>query len=136
MLDTNTVSYFIKNSHAHIRSRLQEISIQKICISAITQAELLRGIERKPEATKLASIVNSFLSSVDSLAWGSAEAKAYAMLKTKAEKEGKSLSALDMLIASHSLAADTILVTNDSAFWQLQHLLQLEDWTEPVNSNH
>jgi tRNA(fMet)-specific endonuclease VapC len=45
------------------------------------------------------------------------------------EDAGKSLTALDMLIATHALASRSILVTADKAFSKVPHL-KVEDWTD------
>jgi tRNA(fMet)-specific endonuclease VapC len=131
MLDTNTVSYIIKGKPAVLCAHLRNVPMAKICISAITEAELLRGVAKKPEAIHLPIIVKEFLLRVEILPWNSDSANAYAQLRTACENEGKSLGAMDMLIAAHSVAVDAILVTNDKAFYNVEHLLVLEDWTKP-----
>lgn len=132
MLDTNTASYIIKGQPAAVRAHLCQVPMANVCISATTEAELLRGVAKNAQAKQLAVAVNAFLIRVDILAWDTAAARAYATLKTACEQEGKSLGAMDMFIAAHSVAANRILVTNDHAFYHLQHLLKLQDWTKPV----
>lgn len=130
MLDTNTASYIIKSKSAVIRERLRNVPMASVCISAITEAELLRGVARKPEAKYLPIAVKEFLLRVETLSWDSDAANSYAQLRTACEKEGKSLGAMDILIASHSVAANVALVTNDMAFYSVAHHLVLEDWTK------
>ncbi|MEC8011540.1 MAG: type II toxin-antitoxin system VapC family toxin [Pseudomonadota bacterium] len=130
MLDTNTVSYIIKGNNPSIRERLLEVPMANICISAITEAELWRGVAKKPEAIRLKTIVHEFLLRVEVLPWDSVAAKTYAELRTASEKEGISLGCMDMLIAAHSKSEDTVLVTNDKAFFNIQNLLKLEDWSQ------
>ena len=130
MLDTNTASYIIKGIPAVVRERLKAAPMSSICISAITEAELLRGVAKKPEAKHLPLAVKEFLIRVDVLSWDSEVAKSYAQLRTACENEGKSLGAMDMLIAAHSVAVDAVLVTNDKAFYNVEHHLSLQDWTK------
>ncbi len=132
MLDTNTASYIIKGEPVAIREHLLKVPMANVCISAITEAELLRGVAKKPEAKRLAVVVKEFLLRVDILPWDSDAAEAYANLRTACENEGKPLGAMDMLIAAHSVAAETVLITNDKAFYNVQHFLKLEDWTKPI----
>lgn len=129
MLDTNTASYVIKGHPLAVRERLLRVPMSSVCISAITEAELLQGVAKKPEAKRLALAVKEFLLRVDILPWDSTAAKVYAELRTVFEKKGKSLGAMDMLIAAHSKAAGAILVTNDQAFFSARSILLLEDWT-------
>ena len=132
MLDTNSVSYILKGQPAAVRERLAKVPVVNICISAITEAELLRGIAKKPEAKLLAVTVKEFLLMVEILPWDSDAASAYAQLRTTCENEGKSLATMDMLIAAHSVAANAVLITNDKAFYNVEHHLTLEDWTKPL----
>ena len=133
MLDTNTASYIIKGEPLVIRERLLTVPMAKVCVSAITEAELLHGVAKKPGAKYLPTVVKQFLLRVEILPWGSLAAKAYAELRTACENQGKSLGNMDMLIAAHSKAEGTVLVTNDKAFYNIDHLLSLEDWVLPLD---
>ena len=61
MLDTNTASYIIKGEPEVIREHLQRLPMTSVCVSAITEAELLRGVAKKPEAKRLPIAVKEFL---------------------------------------------------------------------------
>ncbi|MCK5516131.1 MAG: type II toxin-antitoxin system VapC family toxin [Desulfobulbaceae bacterium] len=132
MLDTNMASYIIKGKPVAVKEHLLHVPMASIYISAITEAELLHGVARKPEAKHLPLIVKEFLLRIQILPWDSEAANAYAQLRTACESEGKPLSVMDMLIAAHSVAAGTVLITNDKAFYNVKHRLALQDWTEPV----
>lgn len=129
MLDTNTASYVIKGEPAIVREHLLNAAMADVCISAITEAELLRGVEKKTGASRLRLVVEEFIVRVDVLPWDSGAAKSYAQLRTACEKEGKPLGSMDMLIAAHSVAVGATLVTNDKAFYNVEHFLNLQDWT-------
>ncbi len=43
-------------------------------------------------------------------------------------RQGKVLAPLDLLIATHALSVDAVLVTNDQAIRQMVNL-PIEDWT-------
>lgn len=130
MLDTNMASYVIKGANETVRMRLENVPMASVCISSVTQAELLRGVAMKPDAKQLPVIVNEFLLRVEILPWDSRAAEAYAALRTAIEKEGKPLGAMDMLIAAHAASSGAILVTNDKAFYNVRKHLSLEDWTK------
>ncbi len=129
MLDTNTASYIIKGEPVVVREHLLEVPMASVCISSITQAELLRGVAKKPEAKRLPIAVKEFLIRVEIMPWGSDAAEAYAQLRTSCENEGTPLGTMDMLVAAHSVAVGAILVTNDQAFFRVKHHLSLGDWT-------
>ena len=128
MLDTNTVSYLIKR-HPVVARRVVAAPIASLCISAITEGELLFGLARRPEATRLQLAVRELLRRVDALPWDSAVAKHYGAVRAAMESKGKSLAPLDMQIATHALSLGAILVTNDRSF-KLVAGLQIEDWTK------
>jgi len=132
LLDTNIASYIIKGEPAVVREHLQNVPMAGVCISAITEAELLHGVAKKPAAKSLALAVKEFLLRVDVLSWDSNAAEAYAQLRSACENEGKSLGTMDMLIAAHSVSVDAVLITGDQAFYQVNHILTLSDWTKPI----
>jgi len=128
MLDTNIASHLIKGDLKAPQEHLLQVPMSRVYISAITEAELLRGVAKKPEAKRLPMLVNEFLLRVEILPWDSKAAQSYARLRTACEKEGKSLGSMDMLIAAHANAETMVLVTHDGAFYNVAHLLTLEDW--------
>jgi len=129
MLDTNTVSYIIKRQFPKISENLRRVNISDVCISAITEAELLTGLAKKPDAINLHKIVHEFLIRVDILPWDSKVAKVYATFRSQCEKQGKTLGTMDMLIAAHSISLNAKLISNDKAFYHVSHLLDLKDWS-------
>jgi tRNA(fMet)-specific endonuclease VapC len=86
----------------------------------------------KPQATKLAELVNQFLLGVSVLAWDSAAAKAYADLCSASWKRGRPLAAMDMLVAAHGFASGLTLVTSDRSLRSLRSRLRLADWSKPL----
>jgi tRNA(fMet)-specific endonuclease VapC len=127
MLDTNIVSGLIKG-HPDISRRIIAAPISSLCISAITLGELRFGLAKRPKAQRLRAAIEEFLMRVEVLPWDDFAAGRYGALRAEMEGAGKSLAALDMLIAAHALATGAILVTNDGAFRQVAGL-NVEDWT-------
>ena len=125
MLDTNTVSHLIK-AHPAVTRRVLAAPMASLCISAITEGELLFGLAKRPDAKRLHAAVRELLLRLDVLPWNSAEH--YGMARAEMEAQGRILAPLDLLIAAHALSVGAVLVTNDRAFRQVGGL-QLEDWT-------
>ena len=128
MLDTNTVSHLLKK-HPSVARRVVAVPITALCISAITQGELLFGLAKRPEATALHEAVREFLRRVDVVPWDAATSEVYGPARAAAQREGRVLAPMDLLIGSHALSIDAVLVTDDRAFGQLSGLF-IEDWTE------
>lgn len=132
MLDTNSVSYALRGIPPSVREHLRRVPMAQVCVSSITEAELLFGLALKPQAAKLAELVNQFLLGVSVLPWDSAAAIAYADLCASSWKRGRPLAATDMLVAAHAFASGLTLVTSDRAFRSLRPRLRLADWSKPL----
>jgi tRNA(fMet)-specific endonuclease VapC len=129
LLDTNTVGYIVSGrSRAARAAMIEGTDHARITISTITEAEILYGLAKRPEAKRLRAAVEALLASVEILAWDSAAAAAYGTLRARLTAAGKSLSAMDMLIAAHAVATDAILVTRDAAFLQMEWLRPAVNW--------
>ncbi|NIE81787.1 type II toxin-antitoxin system VapC family toxin [Asaia sp. As-1742] len=127
MLDTNTVSHLVKG-HPSVLDRLSRRAPSEVVISVITEGELRFGLAKRPEATRLKTIVSEFLQRVTVLPWQSSTAQTYGDLRAKLENAGKVVGTLDLLIAAHALDVGAILVSNDAGFNKIGEL-QLQDWT-------
>jgi tRNA(fMet)-specific endonuclease VapC len=57
MLDTDTASYVIKGRSPGIEAKLADTLPSMVCISVMTQAELLYGLKRLPADHRLHLIV-------------------------------------------------------------------------------
>jgi len=127
MLDTNTVSHFIRQ-HPMVVRQVLSTPMAALCISSITEAELHFGLAKRPEAKQLHLAVKEFIRRVDVLAWDSEVAMCYGRIRAEMSGQGKTLAPLDLLIAVHALSTGCVLVTNDQAFAQVTEL-RCEDWT-------
>jgi len=130
LLDTNTVSYIIKGIFPRVRDHLLRVPIAEVAISAITEAELRFGVARLPQAAKLGVVVEEFLRRIEILPWDSIAARHYARVRSLLERSGQPMGNLDLMSASHALAVDAIIVTNDRVFRTVKGLT-IEDWTKP-----
>jgi tRNA(fMet)-specific endonuclease VapC len=127
MLDTNTASWLIKGQ-PNVLARLAAEAPERICLSVVTEAELLYGLARRPEAKKLRAAVDELLGAVDVLAWTTATARRYATIRAHLAQRGRPLAPFDVMIAAHAVERDAMLVTYDRAFGAVPGL-RVEDWT-------
>jgi tRNA(fMet)-specific endonuclease VapC len=122
------VSYIANGRSPAARHALDRlIGHDVLAMSAIVEGELLYGIARKPEATRLGASVQALLSMLEILPWDSDAARSYGVVRAQLSSLGKPLSTLDTLIAAHALSIDAVLVTHDSAFQQVP-TLRTVDW--------
>jgi len=134
MLDTNTVSHLIKE-HAAVIRRVVATPMAELCISVITEGELLFGLAKRPTATRLHRAVRELLRRIDVLAWDTETAEVYGTMRAGLARTGTGIGPLDLLIAAHACAKESVLVTNDHAFRMIDGL-ELDDWTVPSKARH
>jgi tRNA(fMet)-specific endonuclease VapC len=130
LLDTNTVRYIIKGNFPLVRKRLVKVPMAQVAISVVTEAEMLFGVIRRPEATRLKAAVEEFLLRVEVLPWDSDAARSYAEIRAVLERQGAMLGNLDLMIAAQAVAVPAVLVTSDRGFRRVK-ALKIEDWTKP-----
>jgi tRNA(fMet)-specific endonuclease VapC len=73
MLDTDMASYVIKGRSPAIAAKLADIPPARVCVSAITRAELQYGLKRLPAGHRLHVGVRQFLRIVRVLSWDAAD---------------------------------------------------------------
>ncbi|MEI6183781.1 MAG: type II toxin-antitoxin system VapC family toxin [Polynucleobacter sp.] len=127
MLDTNTVSSLIKQNPL-VSKKIACLPMDRLCLSVISEGEILYGLAKKPDAKKLHRVVQEFLRRVDVLDWNSDVAEHYGFLRAELEATGTLLGPLDMQIAAHASQVGAVLVSNDQAFKRVRKL-KVEDWT-------
>ena len=76
LLDTNTVSHLLR-ARPEVQQRVLQVPMESLCISAVTEGELLFGIARRPDAFALHNLVSEFLRRVDVEPWGREAASCY-----------------------------------------------------------
>ncbi|CVH23596.1 MULTISPECIES: type II toxin-antitoxin system VapC family toxin [Serratia] len=126
MFDTNTVSHLFRQ-HPQVLSIMEKLPPSAVCISSVTEAELLYGVAKRRNKA-LQSSVEAFLAAVTVYAWDSEAARCYGEMRANMERKGKIMGALDQLIAAHAQSRGATLVTNDRAFAMVPGLA-VEDWT-------
>ena len=97
-------------------------------LSAITEAELVYGVEKLPEEANLRTLVTAMLLDFQIAPWDSACARQYGSLAAAQERLGLPLGQLATMIASHALAHGFTLVTNDRDFLRIPGF-RVENWT-------
>src|SRR4030095_444671 len=113
MLDTDTCSYIMKRSHPIVIKRLRAVPVSDVCMSVITRAELLYGVEVSPKRTQDAAALAAFLPYVEAIDFGNDAALHYAEIRADLENRGALIGANDLFIAAHTRALGLPLVTNN-----------------------
>ncbi|MCC7241187.1 MAG: type II toxin-antitoxin system VapC family toxin [Acidobacteria bacterium] len=131
MLDTDMCSYIMKRSHPLVLKRLRSMAVSDSCMSVVTKAELLYGVEVSPHRDSDAAALAAFLPYVDALALDEDAARHYAVIRADLKRRGATIGANDLLIAAHARSLGVTLVTNNTAEFERVGDLRLENWTLP-----
>lgn len=128
LLDTDICSYAIKGGYPMLDNRLRGLNPGQAVISAVTRAKLRFGVALRPEATRLAMLVESFLTFVVTLPWDATAADRYGYLRATLQQVGQSIGDHDMMIAAHALAMNATLITHNMAHFERISGLSCADW--------
>jgi tRNA(fMet)-specific endonuclease VapC len=127
MLDTDISSYIIKRRPATLVEKF-ETHAESLSVSVMTAAELRFGAE-KAGRLKLVELVEAYLERLAILDWTNEITAHYARIRSELERSGKPIGNMDLLIASHAVAQDMTLVTNNIKHFSSVIGLKLEVWT-------
>ena len=128
LLDTNTVSFHIRESSAALRRRLGRVEASRVGLSVVTEMEIRYGLARNPKL-RIADLIEEFLAGITILPLDSAVAVTYARVRARQESKGKTIGPLDMMIGAHALSLDATLVTNSVKEFRRIEGLRVQDWT-------
>ena len=128
LLDTNTCIYFLNRTSERIISQFKRFSPSGIKLPSITVAELFYGAEKSKAKKKNRTIVENFVSTFEIIPFDEKSCKIYARIRASLEKSGVPIGPMDLLIASISLANNSILVTNNIKEFSRIKGLKLENW--------
>ena len=129
LLDTNICIYIINSRPAEVLKRFRQEQIGTIGISSITAAELTFGVI-KSGSEKNRRALEMFFTPLEILPFDGSIIWHYGRLRYYLEKLGQPIGALDTMIASHALALDTVLVTNNVREFMRVPGLRYENWAE------
>lgn len=128
MLDTDICSYIIRERPASVLEKFQQVAVADLCISVITQAELLYGAARSSSKKINREVVENFTNRLIVLEWDSEAAEYYGLLRATLEAKGKIIGNMDMMIAAHALSIGACVVTNNTRHFSVVPKLKTANW--------
>jgi tRNA(fMet)-specific endonuclease VapC len=121
----------MKRSHPPVLKRLQSVPVGDACMSVVSKAELLYGVEVSPRRAQDAAALAAFLPYVEAVALDDEAALHYAEVRADLKRRGAMIGANDLFIAAHARALGLTLVSNNTAEFERVEGLKLENWTQP-----
>jgi tRNA(fMet)-specific endonuclease VapC len=128
MLDTNIVIYVIKQRPENLLATFNTHAGQ-MCISSITLAELIHGVEKSSFPERNRRNVEDFVSRLEVLDYDESAAAQYGDIRADLERKGKIIGVNDLHIAGHARSLGLILVTNNTTEFERVDGLRIVDWT-------
>jgi len=127
ILDTNIVIYVIKRRPADVLETFNKYASQ-LCISSITLAELMHGVEKSTKPDHNLRQVEDFVSRLVVLEYGNKAAAHYGDIRAMLERKGTPIGVNDLHIAGHARSEGLTLVTNNLKEFERVEGLRLENW--------
>ncbi|MBB3137639.1 MULTISPECIES: type II toxin-antitoxin system VapC family toxin [Rhizobium] len=128
MLDTNMCIYLMKNQPEQVARRFASCYVGDVVMSAITFAELEYGVSASDDPERELDNLTALAELITVEPFGIAAARAYGPVRMATRDRKK--DHLDKLIASHAIALDTVLVTNNTRDFLAYPGLKLENWLD------
>lgn len=129
LLDTNTVSYFIRRSSSPLEKRMTlALKQDSAAISTLTRAELRYGQALMDAQDKRHNMIDLLLQQLHHLPWTLEAADQYGQIKSQLKRTGEPIGEIDTQIAAHALAENLILVTHNTQHFERVPGLRVEDW--------
>ncbi len=128
MLDTDICSYIMRERPIQVLKRFDTLKMDQFCLSIVTYAEFIYGIQRSTNPEKHQSVVDQFITHVDVLSWNRSAAEHYGQIRADLGAQGNTIGNMDMMIAAHARSQDMVLVTNNEKHFQRVFALTIENW--------
>ena len=128
MLDTNICIYVIKHKPETVFQKLQNINPEDVCISSVTYAELVHGVEKSAAVEKNRLALSMLLANMEILDFDVDAADCYGKIRAVLEKKGTPIGPLDMMIAAHAQSLGYTVVTNNVKEFSRVSALRIENW--------
>ena len=123
MLDTNAVRVLLELRSPQLDQWFAE---DRFSVSAIVAAEIRFGLERRRLPEQRAALVQNLLEVLPVESFDAPVSNVYGTLRFRLQQIGITVAAMDLLIASHALALERTLISDEQVFAQVPglHLVQ------------
>jgi len=128
MLDTDIASYIMNGKSPALLRKLQTVPTSAVCISAITQSEIMYGVEISPRQQKDRAVLDFFLQHIQVLDYHVDAAADYGNIRAALKALGAPIGPNDTLIAAHARWLGLTLVTNNIREFNRVPGLRIENW--------
>lgn len=128
MFDTNICIYIIKRKPPRVLDRFRTLTVSDIGLSAITLSELIYGVEKSANRQQNREALMAFLGPLEIAPYDDLASDHYGEIRAYLERAGRSIGAMDLLIAAHARSLSVPLVTNNVREFKRVPGLTVETW--------
>ena len=129
MLDSDICIDVMRGAADAVLNRLERIGRDEVAVSAIVVAELWTGISKSRDQERSSNAVSAFLAFVMVLDWPAEAAALYGEIRARLERAGRSIGAMDLLIAAHAVHEKATLVTRKQSEFRRVSGLKVVSWS-------
>jgi tRNA(fMet)-specific endonuclease VapC len=126
-LDTNICSYILRRHPPEMIARFATLDRDQLWLSAIVAAELRFGAA-KLGSPRFAAAVEAWLAGFDVRPWPLEATHHYAQIRAALERAGNPIGGMDLMIAAHAMAEDSVVITNNAREFHRVPCLAVEEW--------
>jgi tRNA(fMet)-specific endonuclease VapC len=130
LLDTNICIYIRQKRPEEVLRRFRNLRIGEAAISVITYGELVFGASKSQQRTAALERLAELLNWLPALPLPENAGQAYGMMRAELAARGQMIGNNDLWIASHALAAELTLVTNNEKEFRRVRGLKVQNWAE------
>ena len=128
LLDTNICIYIRQRKPETLLRHFETLRQGEAAISVITYGELLYGAQKSSQRASATERLRELVMLLPALPLPEAAAETYGKVRAELESKGQKIGNNDLWIASHALAADLILVTNNENEFSRVRGLEIQNW--------
>ena len=129
MLDSDICIEVMRGRALAIRNRLERAGRESVAVSSIVAAELWTGVSKSLYTEQSRDAVRAFLAFVIVLDWPAEAAMIYGEIRARLERSGRSIGAMDLLIAAHAVQEKATLVTRNQSEFRRVSGLKVVNWS-------
>lgn len=126
-LDINICSYILRRHPANMIERFATLDPNQLWLSAVVAAELRFGAARLA-SPRFSAAVEAWLAGFDVRPWPVEATHHYAQIRAALERADQPVGAMDLLIAAHAMAEDSVILTNNAREFHRVPGLAVEEW--------
>jgi tRNA(fMet)-specific endonuclease VapC len=134
LLDTNVCVDYLTERFPEVRTRIQGLTPEDLCLSSIVVAELRYGADKSAKPRRNHELLDVLTGEIPCRDFDNVAATMYGEIRASLEKKGKPIGPNDMLLAAHALSLSLTLVTDNVDEFTRVTGLKVENWREAVNA--